>query len=48
MSTIDNIFVLSSLIRYFLNNNDFLYCAFTDFTKAFDYVVSDVIWYKLL
>ena len=41
MSTIDNIFVLSCLIRYFLNNNEFLYCAFIDFTKAFDYVVHD-------
>ena len=35
MSTIDNIFVLSCLIRHFLNNNEFLYCAFIDFTKAF-------------
>ena len=48
MSTIDNIFVLSCLIRHVLNNNEFLYCAFTDVTKAFDYVVMDVIWYKLL
>ena len=48
MSAIDNIFVLSCLIRHFLNNNEFLYCAFIDFTKAFDYVVRDVIWYKLL
>ena len=48
MSIIDNIFVLSCLIRYFLNDNEFLYCAFIDFTKAFDYVVRGVIWYKLL
>ena len=45
MSTIDNIFVLKSLISHFLNRNEYLYCIFIDFTKA---VVRDVIWYKLL
>ena len=48
MSTIDNIFILRALIRHYLNKNEYLYCAFVDFTKAFDYVVRDVIWYKLL
>ena len=48
MSTIDNIFVLRSLIRHYLNKNENLFCAFVDFTKAFDYVVRDVIWYKLI
>ncbi|MCG8045176.1 MAG: reverse transcriptase family protein [Candidatus Thiodiazotropha taylori] len=48
MGTVDNIFVLSSLIKHFLNNNQFLFCAFIDFSKAFDYVVRDVVWYKLL
>ena len=48
MSTIDNIFVLKSLISHYLNRNEYLYCIFIDFTKAFDYVVRDVIWYKLL
>ena len=36
------------MIRHFLNNNEFLYCAFSDFTKAFDYVARAVIGYKLL
>lgn len=48
MSTIDNLFVLFNLIIHFLNKGEKLYCAFVDFTKAFDYVVRDVIWYKLL
>ena len=47
MSTIDNIFVLKSLISHFLNRNEYLYCIFIGFTKAFDYVVRDIIWYKL-
>ena len=25
-----------------------LYCAFVDFTKAFDYVVRDNLWFKLV
>ena len=48
MSTIDNIFILSGLITHCLNNNETLYCAFVDFSKAFDYVVRDNVWYKLL
>lgn len=48
MSTIDNIFILSGLISHNLNNNKHLYCAFIDFTKAFDYVIRDILWYKLL
>ena len=31
-----------------LNKNEKLYCAFVDFTKAFDFVVRDVLWYKLI
>ena len=48
MSTIDNIFILSGLITHCLNNNETLYCAFVDFSKAFDNVVRDNVWYKLL
>ena len=48
MSTIDYIFKLKSLISHFLNRNEYLYCIFIEFAKAFDYVVRDVIWYKLL
>ena len=48
MSTTDNIFVIHGLVNHMLNNSKKLYCAFVDFTKAFDYVVRDVIWYKLI
>ena len=48
MSTVDNVFVLHDLISHMLNNGHKLYCAFIDFTKAFDYVVRDNLWYKLI
>ena len=48
MSTVDNIFVLHRLISYVINQGKKLYCAFIDFTKAFDYVVRDNFWYKLV
>ena len=48
MSTTDNIYVLHGLINHFINRVNRLYCAFVDFTKAFDYVNRDVIWYKLI
>ena len=48
MGTVDNIFVLHSLITHFINNGSKLFCAFVDFSKAFDYVVRDNLWYKLI
>ena len=48
MGTLDNIFVMHSLISHCLNNNKKLYSAFIDFRKAFDFVVRDVLWYKLI
>ena len=48
MSTTDNIFILHGVINNFLNNGLKLYCAFVDFTKAFDYINREVIWYKLI
>ena len=48
MGTVDNIFVLHGLISHLLNQGKKLYCAFVDFTKAFDYVVRDNLWYKLI
>ena len=48
MGTTDNIFILNSLITHVLNQNKKLYCVFVDFTKAFDFVVRDILWYKLL
>ena len=48
MGTVDNLFVLHGLISHTLNKNEKLFCAFVDFTKAFDYVVRDILWYKLI
>ena len=48
MGTIDNSFVLHSVINRFVNNNNKLFCDFVDFSKAFDYVIRDYMWYKLI
>ena len=48
MSTIDNIFVLNGLITHCINSSEYLYCCFVDFTKDFDYVERDILWYKLI
>ena len=48
MSTVDNIFVLNGLISHCLMNRKKLYCAFIDFKKAFDFIVRDNLWYKLI
>ena len=48
MSTIDNIFVLNGITTHCINNNEYLYCCFVDFTKALDYVERNILWYKLI
>ena len=48
MGTIDNVFILHSLISHCLNEKKQLFAAFVDFKKAFDFVVRDVLWYKLI
>jgi hypothetical protein len=48
MSTVDIIFVSHVLINKTLESGYKLYCAFIDFRKAFDYVVRDNLWYKLI
>ena len=48
MSTVDNIFILHGLITHFINRGEKLYCCFIDFIKAFDYVVRDNLWFKLV
>ena len=48
MGTIDNLYLLHGLISHVTNQGYKLYCAFVDFTKAFDYVVRDNLRYKLI
>lgn len=46
-STLDNCFVLSSLIMLYKRNKKKLYCAIVDYAKAFDTVCHSGLWYKL-
>ena len=48
MCTADNIYVLHGLTTYLLNNNRQVNCSFIDFSKAFDYVERDILWFKLI
>ena len=47
-STIDNIFVLHGLISHILNQGSKLYRAFVDYTKAFDYIIHENLWYEII
>ena len=47
-STIDNIFVLHSLINLVTEKGGKVYTAFVDFRKAFFYVNRDCLWSKLI
>ena len=44
----DNIFVLHRILKHVLNTGKRLLCAFIDFSKAFDYEVSDNLWTQLI
>ena len=46
--TVDSIFVLHDVINEFMEKGNKLYTYFIYFSKAFDYVVHDNLWYKLL
>ena len=46
--TVDSIYILNEMINSFISNGKKLYAFFIDFSKAFDYVVRDNLWYKLL
>ena len=47
-STVDAIFILTSLIERHLQNKKRLYCAFIDLKRAFDSVYRDGLWFKLI
>ena len=36
------------LISHYLNDNKKLFCVFIDFSKTFDFMVRDNLWYKLI
>ena len=47
-STSDAVFILHSVIQKILSRNSKLYCIFIDYEKAFDTVLRDSLWYKLV
>ena len=47
-STIDCIFILHSIIQNIINNKSKLYCVFIDYEKAFDTVIHEALWVKLV
>ena len=47
LSTIDNLFIIQSLIEISKSYKNKLFCAFVDFKQAFDNVWRDGLWYKL-
>ena len=47
-STVDCMFVLNGIINKFIQNSKKLFTFFVDFSKAFDYVVRENLWYKLI
>ena len=46
-STVDAIFPLQSVITITLGSNKLLYCAFIDYSKAFDTVEHKTLWLKI-
>jgi len=46
-STVDNIFCLSSLSRYYIDKGKKLYALFIDFKAAFDSIIRKKLFYKL-
>ena len=47
-STIDHIFTLHTIIEYYKSKKGRVYCAFIDYSKAFDLVDRASLWLKLL
>lgn len=47
-STLDHIFLLKSIVDIYQSQNRQLYCAFIDYSKAFDSVWRAGLWYKLI
>lgn len=47
-STMYHIYVLHTLIGFYLNNKKRLYCCFIDYSKAFDLIDRVTLWRKLI
>ena len=47
-STLDHIFALQILTNFYIQDKKQLFCAFVDYSKAFDFVNRTYLWQKLL
>ena len=47
-STLDHIFALHILSKFYIDSGKQLYCAFIDYTKAFDFIDRTYLWQKLI
>ena len=47
-STLDHIFALHILSKFYIESNKQLFCAFVDYSKAFDFINRAHLWQKLL
>ena len=47
-STLDHIFALQILSSYYISKGKQLYCAFVDYSKAFDFIDRTYLWQKVL
>ncbi len=47
-STSDHVFVIKSIVDIFLSQNKKLFCAFIDYSKAFDSIWRAGLWYKVV
>ena len=47
-STVDAVFLLHSIIQKILSQNSKLWCVFIDYQRAFDTVIRDSLWLKLI
>ena len=47
-SVLDHIFTLHAIIEFYKNKKQRLYCAFIDYSKAFDLIDRSALWKKLL
>ena len=47
-SVLDHIFTLHSIIEFYKSKKQWLYCAFVDYSKAFDLIDRSALWHKIL
>ncbi|CAL4108263.1 unnamed protein product, partial [Meganyctiphanes norvegica] len=47
-STLDHIFALHILSKSYIDQNKQLFCAFVDYSKAFDFIDRTYLWQKLI